>query len=214
MLDRDKLAKILGLLGSPESGEILSAARAADALIRNANTSWAEVLNQSAAVDEVRALLAENERLWEIAQKLVVENDVLRKRADRRLTHRILDSAKQRGQALLALAIVFDGIAFLRRRLAALHRDSEPRPQRVVVHGLVAAGTALPMGIVAFLSLQDAAMLGGPPVRSGTVASSGQEAPEAAGRLGGPPAQAEKSAPPAAEKSPASVAEKSPSAVA
>ena len=33
-LDRDKLAKILGLLGSDKTGEILSAARAADALIR------------------------------------------------------------------------------------------------------------------------------------------------------------------------------------
>jgi hypothetical protein len=60
MLDRDKLAKILGLLGSAESGEILSAGRAADALIRNANTSWAEVLNQKPSPTRC-ALLAENE---------------------------------------------------------------------------------------------------------------------------------------------------------
>ena len=44
-LDRDKLAKILGLLGSDKTGEVMSAAQAADALIRNAKTSWAEVLN-------------------------------------------------------------------------------------------------------------------------------------------------------------------------
>ena len=56
MLDRDKLAKILGLLGSAESGEILSAGRAANALIRNANTSWAEVLNQNSVGDEARAV--------------------------------------------------------------------------------------------------------------------------------------------------------------
>jgi hypothetical protein len=210
MLDRDRLAKILALLGSSEVGEILSAGRAADALIRNANTSWAEVLNQSTS----RALLAENERLWAIAQQLLVENDALRKRADRRLAHRILDGVKQSGQALLALAIAFDGIAFLRRQLAARRPDSEPRTQRGVVHGLVAAGIALTFGIVAFLSLHDDAMLGGPSVRSGTMASSGQEAPEAAARSGGPPAQAEKSAPSGSEKSPASVAEKSPSAVA
>src|SRR6516164_7579293 len=79
-LDRDKLAKILGLLGSAESGEILSAARAADALIRTANTSWAQVLNQNADADEVRALRAENEKLRETAQQMLVENDALRKR--------------------------------------------------------------------------------------------------------------------------------------
>ena len=42
-LDRDKLAKILGLLSSDKSGEIVSAAQAAVVLIRNASTSWAEV---------------------------------------------------------------------------------------------------------------------------------------------------------------------------
>jgi hypothetical protein len=47
-LDRDKLAKILGLLSSDKSGEIMSAAQAAVVLIRNASTSWAEVLKQGA----------------------------------------------------------------------------------------------------------------------------------------------------------------------
>ena len=54
MLDRDKLAKILGLLGSDKVGEIVSAAQAADALIRKANTSWAEVLNPSGVADDAR----------------------------------------------------------------------------------------------------------------------------------------------------------------
>jgi tetratricopeptide (TPR) repeat protein len=221
MLDRDKLAKILGLLGSDKVGEIVSAAHAADALIRKANTSWAEVMNQNAVADtgraghadgdnEARALLAEykalelraeNEKLREAVMQLAVENGVLREQAARRLAHRILDGVKQSGQALLALSIVFDGIAFLRRQLAARH-------------GLAAAAIALAMGIVALLSLQDVAMLGGPSGRSRTMASSGQEAPEAAARSRALSAQAEKSAPSAAEKSPASVAENSPSAVA
>jgi hypothetical protein len=206
MLDRDKLAKILGLLGSDKAGEIVSAAQAADALIRNANTSWAEVLNQNAVADdaraertdnearalfaenEARALRAEKEKLREKVMLLLVENNTLREQAARRLAHCILDGVKQSGQAVFA---AFDGIAFLRRQLAARYRNSQSRTRRVVVHGLVATGIALPMGIVAFLSLQDVAMPGGPSVPSGTMASPGQEAPGAAARSGGLPAEAE-----------------------
>jgi hypothetical protein len=101
MLDRDKLAKILGLLGSAESGEILSAGRAADALIRNANTSWAEVLNQKPSPTR-RALLAENEKLRETVQQLLLENDALRQRAARRLVNR----AKRCGQALITVVVL------------------------------------------------------------------------------------------------------------
>src|ERR1700730_4285085 len=190
MLDRDKLAKILGLLGSDKAGEIVSTAQAADALIRHANTSWAEVLNQNAVADdaraertdnEARALFAENdaralraekEKLREKVMLLLVENNTLREQAARRLAHCILDGVKQSGQAVFA---AFDGIAFLRRQLAARYRNSQSRTRRVVVHGLVATGIALPTGIVAFLSLQDVAMPGGPSVPSGTMASPGHE---------------------------------------
>src|SRR5215471_13195711 len=120
MLDRDKLAKILGLLGSAESGEILSAGRAANALIRNANTSWAEVLNQNSVGDEARALYAENNELRETTRQLVVEgrelyaeknklrkttqhllveNQALRNSATPSLTHRIAAGSKQWGRA-------------------------------------------------------------------------------------------------------------------
>jgi hypothetical protein len=58
----------------------------------------------------------------------------------------------------------------------------------------LAAGILLTLGIVAFLSLHVVAMLGEPSVRSGTVASSGQAAPEAAARSGGLPTQAERRA--------------------
>ena len=167
-LDRDKLAKVLGLLGSDKTGEILSAAQAAVALTRNANTSWQEVLKQNAdTYNEARSLLpeyeykvlalgAENDNLRNTVRQLVVENNTLR------------------------------------RELAARHRNSAPLTQRVVVQGLIAAGIALALGIVAFLALQDVAMLGGPSVRSGTVASSGQEAPEATARSGELPTEAER----------------------
>jgi hypothetical protein len=196
-LDRDKLAKILGLLGSDKTGEILSAARAANALIRNANTGWAEVLKQNVIADDARAvhtdneaptLLAEHEykvlalgaeidNLRNRVRQLIVENNTLREQAARRLAHRILDGVKQSGQALRALAVALDG--------------SAPRAQHVV-HGLVAAGIALALGIVAFLALQDVAMLGEPSVRSETMASSEQETPEATARSGELPAEAER----------------------
>jgi hypothetical protein len=200
-LDRDKLAKILGLLGSDKLGEVMSAAQAADALIRDADTSWAEVLNQTAVADdartvhtrnEVRALLAENAKLRAMVARLWVENGALREQASRRLAHRILDGVRQSGQALLARVIAFDGIAFLRRELTARHGDSESRAQSVVSYGLVAAGITLAMGIVAFLSLDDVARLGGPSVRSETMASSGQEAARAAAGSGRLPAEAER----------------------
>jgi TPR repeat protein len=185
MLDRDRLAKILALLGSSEAGEILSAGRAADALIRNANTSWVEVLNQSAS----RALLAENERLWAIAQQLLVENDALRKRVARRLAHRILDDAKQFRRALLAFATA--GIEFLHRQLAAYRHNCDSRKIRsVVIRSLPAAGILLTLSIVAMLSPDDFTTLGELYIRSRTVAPSAQEALEAA-RSGGLPPQAE-----------------------
>ena len=175
-LDRDKLAKILGLLGSDKTGEILSAAQAAVALTRNANTSWAEVLKQNAVADDARAVHTDNEArtlLPEYEYKVLAlgaENDNLR------------NTVRQ---------LVVENNT-LRRELAARHRNSAPLTQRVVVQGLIAAGIALALGIVAFLALQDVAMLGGPSVRSRTVASSGQEAPEATARSGELPTEAER----------------------
>ena len=237
MLDRDKLAKILGLLGSAESGEILSAGRAANALIRNANTSWAEVLNQNSVGDEARALYAENNELRETAQQLLaetsalvaennelrettqqlvvhgrelyvekdklrkttqhllVENQALRKRATPSLAHRIAAGSKQWGHALITAAIALDGIEFLRHPLVARLRASETRAIRsIVVRSLVAAGMLLTLIIFAVLSLHDVAMFGEPLIRSGTMASSGQETPEAGARSGGPSAEAERRA--------------------
>ena len=43
-LDRARLEKLLGLLGSPHDGEALAAARKADALVRAAGLTWREVL--------------------------------------------------------------------------------------------------------------------------------------------------------------------------
>ena len=196
-LDRDKLAKILGLLSSDKSGEIVSAAQAAVALIRNVNTSWAEVLKQSDVADDGRTLIAElrlraeNEKLRETVMRLSAENQVLREQAAEGLAHRILDGVKQSGQALLALAVAFEGIVFRRRKPGARHRYRRSRTQRVVVHDLLVAGITLAMAGVAFLSLQHVAMIGSASVRSGTMSSSEQETFEATARSGELPAEVE-----------------------
>jgi hypothetical protein len=44
VLDRDKLIRILGMLGSAHDGEVLSAARQAQRLVREAGLTWEEIL--------------------------------------------------------------------------------------------------------------------------------------------------------------------------
>src|ERR1700739_1367050 len=74
-LDRDKLAKLLGMLGSRHDGEVAAAGRSAHILVRDAGVSWTEVLSPVAgAVSFDRKKLAEAEAenrrlLIEIAQR-------------------------------------------------------------------------------------------------------------------------------------------------
>jgi hypothetical protein len=46
-LDRERLAKLLGMLGSDHDGEVANAGRAADALVRRAGVTWPEVVTPS-----------------------------------------------------------------------------------------------------------------------------------------------------------------------
>jgi hypothetical protein len=63
-LDRDKLAKVLGMLASPHDGESLAAGRAADALVRAVGATWETVLSDSGIAEEAcRVLLTENVEL-------------------------------------------------------------------------------------------------------------------------------------------------------
>src|SRR5260221_13111509 len=45
-LDRDRLARVLGLLGSAHDGEVVSAGRAADTLVRRAGLTWPDIVLQ------------------------------------------------------------------------------------------------------------------------------------------------------------------------
>lgn len=44
-IDRERLAKLLGMIGSDHDGEALSAARMADRLVQEARLTWHEVLH-------------------------------------------------------------------------------------------------------------------------------------------------------------------------
>jgi hypothetical protein len=66
--DRERLAKISGLLGSSHDGEVVAAARKAEALRRTSGLTWAQLLNgdakRLAVATEAAALLRhENEQL-------------------------------------------------------------------------------------------------------------------------------------------------------
>jgi hypothetical protein len=73
-LDRAKLTKLLGMLGSAHDGERAAAGKLASDLIRHAGLSWAEVLDGGAdgalALDACRQLLAENEALRDELDRL------------------------------------------------------------------------------------------------------------------------------------------------
>ena len=62
-LDRDKLIRVVGMTGSEHDGECLAAARRANALLTEAETTWAEVLagEDPIAVEACRQLLADLE---------------------------------------------------------------------------------------------------------------------------------------------------------
>ena len=78
MIDRDRLTKLLGLLGSGHDGEIAAAGRMADALIRNAGVTWADVIAPETVQRElIDALHDENEELREKVHRLSVQKNEL-----------------------------------------------------------------------------------------------------------------------------------------
>jgi hypothetical protein len=74
-LDRDKLAKMLGMLGSRHDGEVTAAGRSAHTLLKEAGTTWTEVLTPPDGADpfdrnKLTEAETENRRLViELAQR-------------------------------------------------------------------------------------------------------------------------------------------------
>jgi len=127
-LDRDKLAKILGLLSSDKTGEILSAAQAAVALTRTANISWAE------------ALSAGNDNLRNTVRQLAVENNTLRRELAR---HRNSAPRTQRVALVAAgIGLVLGIVASLALQDVAMLGAPSVRPGTMASSGQKASEAA------------------------------------------------------------------------
>jgi hypothetical protein len=110
-LDRERLAKLLGLLGSEHDGEILAAAHRADALVRGAGLTWRDVLVRAlpqitavgfAAVDDITFCLRHRHWLTEQAARFVVsvrEQGFLPTPSQRNIITSILGKARRRAEA-------------------------------------------------------------------------------------------------------------------
>jgi hypothetical protein len=129
-VDRDRLGKLLGMLGSRHDAEVVSAARMANTMVRDAEATWAEVLNQGAVAETAcLQLLAENQ---ELRARLDELHDRVSKVANSgtHLGRRFLEGVQGLAMTLLALAIAFGGfglVAGLLVFLATLFGLMEPR---------------------------------------------------------------------------------------
>ena len=98
-LDRDRLAKTLGMLGSRHDGEVAAAGRAAHILVRDAGVTWTQVLSPADGAvsfdrDKLAEAEAENRRLViEIAQRQLDIDNLI---AKHRWEIRALQGAKHR----------------------------------------------------------------------------------------------------------------------
>jgi hypothetical protein len=72
MLERERVARVLAMIGSSHDGEALNAARLAHQLITAAGLTWEEFLAQreNLATEAAQRLLAENEELREQNKRL------------------------------------------------------------------------------------------------------------------------------------------------
>ena len=110
MIDRERLIKLLGLLGSDHNGEIAAAGRMADALIRDAGVTWADVIAPETVQRElIDALRAENEELREKVHRLSVQRNELAQ-ATRVTVYQRRRRVKRFAALIIALLIAFVGL--------------------------------------------------------------------------------------------------------
>ena len=109
MIDRERLIKLLGLLGSDHNGEIAAAGRVADALIRDAGVTWADVIAPETVQRElIDALRAENEELREKVHRLSAQKNELAQ-ATRVAVYQRCQRAKRFAVLIIVLLIAFVG---------------------------------------------------------------------------------------------------------
>jgi hypothetical protein len=113
LIDRERLIKLLGRLGSAHNGEIAAAGRKADALIRDAGITWADTIAPETVQGElIDALRAENEELREKVHRLSVQNNELAQ-ATRVTVYQRRRAVKRFAALIIALLIAFVGFWFV-----------------------------------------------------------------------------------------------------
>jgi len=118
-LDRDKLAKVLAMLGSRRDGEVVAAGRSAHILLKDAGVTWTEVLTPPDGADafdrdKLAEAEAENRRLFiEPAQRrLDIDNLIAKHQQEIRKLQRRKQFASIKtliGWAAMGLAVWFIG---------------------------------------------------------------------------------------------------------
>jgi hypothetical protein len=109
LIDRERLIKLLGLLGSDHNGEIAAAGRTADALIRDAGVTWADVIAPETVQKKlIDALRAENGELREKVHRLSVQKNELTQ-ATRVTVYQRRRRVKRFVALIIALLIAFVG---------------------------------------------------------------------------------------------------------
>jgi hypothetical protein len=113
-LDRERLAKLLGMLGSDHLGEVAAAARQAERLRRKAGLTWPEILTSASPPALLQVTVPNRPRSVEEAINLCIDHRVLlsdwerrfvasiSQRPVRRLSKKQLDVLDRLVRAILA----------------------------------------------------------------------------------------------------------------
>ena len=124
-LDRDKLVKMLGMLGSRHDGEVAAAGRSAHTLLKDAGTTWSEVLTSAdGAGPSDRNKLAEAEAknrhlVIELAQRqLDIDILIAKHQQEIRELQGAKHREKTRGFASIKTAIGWATMGFALRTVA------------------------------------------------------------------------------------------------
>ena len=134
-LDRDKLAKVLAMLGSRHDGEVVAAGRSAHILLKGAGVTWTEVLtppDPADPFDRDKLVEAEAEN-----RRLVIEL------AQRRLEIRKLQRRTQFAsiKTLIGWAVMGLAVWFMGPMIWSVQREKPHETQ--VLHGAGPADSTL-----------------------------------------------------------------------
>ena len=149
VLDRDKLARMLGMLGSRHDGEVAAAGRSAHTLLKDAGTTWTEMLAPPDGADpfarnKLAEAEAENRRLViELAHRqLDIDNLIGKHRQEIRELQGAMHREKTRGFASIKTVIGWAAMGLAVWFIGAMIWGAQRTPEIHVLRGGSLAGPA------------------------------------------------------------------------